>query len=353
MPAFLYVVVPCYDECASLLATHATLMALLDELAGQRRIAAASRVLYVDDGSTDDTLAVLERYAAKGQRIRIINAPHNCGLQWARHRSIKAAQGQWIMFVDVDDFITEDYVMRMHSGIAQTGADAAMTSMNYNVRKRLPFLHMPKHTRFAHFAGKTISQKEFREQYLPQFMGIRNIYAAVWAWIYRRDLFEEYELPEVRSFQGEDLLFNATILPRARKISGIDCCGYYRRDGGFSKLIGQDMEQWWSLYHEQCRVIKENDLPEACYSHSAIFLITKLHWFIQKRLIAQHDPAIIRHDLAAELQRPEWGEVVELAEKTDSTGFVRLVRQGDADAIIEFNRRLIPPRWKIWIHRLL
>ena len=140
------IIVPCYNAAPYL---PKCLKSIL------RQTFTDIEVITVNDGSTDDTLAVLERYAAKDQRIRIINAPHNCGLQWARHRGIKTAQGQWIMFVDADDFITEDYVMRMHSGITQTGADAAMSSMNYNVHKRLPFLHMPKHTRFAHFAGKT------------------------------------------------------------------------------------------------------------------------------------------------------------------------------------------------------
>ncbi|MBQ1725304.1 MAG: glycosyltransferase family 2 protein, partial [Muribaculaceae bacterium] len=87
------IIVPCYNAAPYL---PKCLKSIL------RQTFTDIEVIAVNDGSNDDTLAVLERYAAKDQRIRIINAPHNCGLQWARHRGIKAAQGQWIMFVDAD-----------------------------------------------------------------------------------------------------------------------------------------------------------------------------------------------------------------------------------------------------------
>ena len=109
MPAFLYVVVPCYDECASLPATHATLMALLDELAGQRRIAAASRVLYVDDGSTDDTWQLVEQYhSERPELVAGVKLAGNVGHQNALLAGLAAAEEHADAVVTIDADLQDD-----------------------------------------------------------------------------------------------------------------------------------------------------------------------------------------------------------------------------------------------------
>src|SRR5262249_16628369 len=64
--------------------------------------------IVVDDGSTDDTVRVVERYARKDARIRLIQHSHRKGAQAARNSGIHAAQGQWIAFLDSDDQLLSD-----------------------------------------------------------------------------------------------------------------------------------------------------------------------------------------------------------------------------------------------------
>ena len=59
--------------------------------------------IVVDDGSTDNTVRVVEEYARKDRRIRLIQHSHRMGAQAARNTGIVAAAGQWIAFLDSDD----------------------------------------------------------------------------------------------------------------------------------------------------------------------------------------------------------------------------------------------------------
>lgn len=69
-------------------------------------------VVLVDDGSKDDSGKICDEYASKDGRVNVIHQA-NAGVSVARNKGIEAANGEWIMFVDSDDFITSDAVGKM------------------------------------------------------------------------------------------------------------------------------------------------------------------------------------------------------------------------------------------------
>lgn len=66
----------------------------------------------VNDGSTDNSLSVLQEYANKDSRIKIINQT-NSGASIARNKALKQSTGQYIALVDSDDFISKDYLEKL------------------------------------------------------------------------------------------------------------------------------------------------------------------------------------------------------------------------------------------------
>ena len=66
----------------------------------------------VNDGSTDNSLAILQEYISKDSRIKIINQ-ENKGLSGARNAALKVMDGQYITFIDSDDFVSNDYLERL------------------------------------------------------------------------------------------------------------------------------------------------------------------------------------------------------------------------------------------------
>ncbi len=66
-------------------------------------------LLLLNDGSTDHTLTICERYSKIDTRIRVYSHP-NKGVSYTRNRGIKLAQGEYILFIDGDDWIKNDYL---------------------------------------------------------------------------------------------------------------------------------------------------------------------------------------------------------------------------------------------------
>lgn len=81
-------------------------------------------IIAVDDGSTDNSAAIVEQFAAKDNRIVIIHQ-ENKGLSEARNTGIKAACGNWITFVDSDDMLAPRFLQKLLDAAKQNNASIA------------------------------------------------------------------------------------------------------------------------------------------------------------------------------------------------------------------------------------
>jgi glycosyltransferase involved in cell wall biosynthesis/predicted HAD superfamily hydrolase len=80
-------------------------------------------IICIDDKSTDSSGMILREYEKKDGRIKIIYHEMNRGLSTARNTGIKQAQGEYICFIDSDDWIDADYIERMAAAVQESGAD--------------------------------------------------------------------------------------------------------------------------------------------------------------------------------------------------------------------------------------
>lgn len=94
------VIIPCYN-----IALH--LSKCIESILSQTYT--NFELLLIDDGSSDGTLRVLQKYAETDQRIRIFTH-QNRGVSYTRNRGISEAKGEWIMFIDGDDYVKQDFL---------------------------------------------------------------------------------------------------------------------------------------------------------------------------------------------------------------------------------------------------
>jgi CDP-glycerol glycerophosphotransferase len=120
--ALLSVVVPVYN-------VERYLAGCLESLLAQSF--AEFEAILVDDGSTDGSSAVAERYAEADPRIRVVRQP-NAGLGAARNRGVAEARGGFLTFLDSDDTLVPDAYQTMMSTLRRTGSDMAVGTLKRN-----------------------------------------------------------------------------------------------------------------------------------------------------------------------------------------------------------------------------
>ena len=104
----LYIVVPCFNEEEALPQTHGRLSQLMDNMIDQDAISVDSKLLYVDDGSRDDTWEIIERLAAEGGRVAGVKLACNSGHQNALMAGLAAAVEHCDITVSIDADLQDD-----------------------------------------------------------------------------------------------------------------------------------------------------------------------------------------------------------------------------------------------------
>lgn len=88
-------------------------------------------IVVVDDGSTDSTLSIARQYIADDSRIRVIELPEHQGVSVARKECLNQARGEYIAFVDSDDYISAHAIEGLYERAKSTCADVVLGSMLY------------------------------------------------------------------------------------------------------------------------------------------------------------------------------------------------------------------------------
>lgn len=122
----LSIIVPCYNACGEI---ERCLLSLL------RQSYCDVEVVVVDDASTDDSVSRIE--AMRDDRIILIRHDGNRGASAARNTGLDVAKGEYIGFVDGDDFVDGDYYERLYDAAVAEGADIVMAEMKIVSPKRM------------------------------------------------------------------------------------------------------------------------------------------------------------------------------------------------------------------------
>lgn len=187
-------------------------------------------VILVDDESPDGCGALAEAYAKKDPRVKVVHRK-NGGLGPARNSGLEVATGDYVGFVDSDDWVERDMYERLYEAAMNHGAQIVFSEL-----KRVAH-GMPMGWSSHPFCGVTLRGDDEiyqlrRSLYgpLPNRLKDDPIPVSVCPNIYRRSLIEENGI-KFRAIRSEDILFNAAVCRVASCVAAIDGAPYcYRKD---------------------------------------------------------------------------------------------------------------------------
>lgn len=158
-------------------------------------------VLVVNDGSKDNTLAVLEGYQASDPRIKIITVP-NAGPANARNVGIQSASGEYLCFLDADDLIDPDMLFELYELGHTNNLDEVCCGYKMeNISGKTP--HVKE---FGYESFVALNREEFSKRLMPLIQA--HLMYVVWNKLFRAAFLKENQLAFRDFMSGEDRLFN-------------------------------------------------------------------------------------------------------------------------------------------------
>lgn len=199
-------------------------------------------VICIDDGSTDGSLEILREYEAKDPRV-IVLTQKNAGAGAARNNGLKIARGEYLSFLDADDFFEPDMLRLAYDRAHTLGTDITVfrcdqyfeaTGQFANARYTINDSLLPQ---TQPFAGADIPYNIFKA-----FVG--------WAWdkLFRADFVRENNLLFQEQRTSNDMLFVFSAIVKAERISTMNAVlAHHRRDSGSLSVTRE--KSWHCFYN--------------------------------------------------------------------------------------------------------
>ena len=245
----------------------------LDSLLSQRL--KEIEVIAVNDGSTDGSLKILEEYALRDNRIVVIDK-QNGGVSSARNVGLEVAKGNFLGFVDPDDWTEADMYEQLYQTAIQENADIVMCTYTreFGTHSKIKDFQLPKKAIYEY--------EKVRSELLRRLIGPLNeemsrpelldAWGTVWSKLYRADVIKKNGIEFVdleRIGTNEDSLFNIHTFYHTKKFVFLNkpLYHYWRANTGSltSGYNPQLKEQWFNLYRLIEEFLNKHNLQEDFY----------------------------------------------------------------------------------------
>ena len=208
-------------------------------------------VILVDDGSPDQCPAICDACAEKDARVKVIHQ-ENKGLSGARNAGIDAASGEYLAFVDSDDYVSPHFIEELYQLLQDTGCAIGQCRFSY---VKGDGLVEEGDSAFCIYRGESLME----QLYGPEEKA--TCFVVAWNKLYRAELFKETGIryPEGRIHEDEATTYR--LFHEAKKLAFLDRAlyGYYTENGGsITSVFSVKRLQWLTAHEERIAFFKKN-----------------------------------------------------------------------------------------------
>ena len=186
-------------------------------------------VVCVNDGSTDNSLEILNEFAKKDERIKVFNN-ENHGAAKSRNFALSHACGAYIMFCDADDRYEKDMVETMVSAVVENNVDIAMCDCNIiDLSDGKLQNESVNNYHYLHLKGfYKLTEKN-----------LRKINVVLWNKIFKKDIIDRYNIEYPEKYEHDDCIFVYKYLSQCKTYYGVDKELYNYVVGNINSLMGK------------------------------------------------------------------------------------------------------------------
>lgn len=231
-------------------------------------------LLLIDDGSPDNSGTICDEWAKKDSRIKVFHNPGG-GAADARNVGIANAYGDYIAFIDSDDFVTPDWLSSMYSVAKETEADLVKSGLvkfteTVNLSEKSEKYGIDVNiTQTVRFENKQVSAHEFHRLLVDDFY-----YTAVWNQLVKTEIYKKCPFPVGRCMDDYPVFFS--LLEYAENIQITDSACYYygyHEDSVINTRSNALISDIVEAFREHCKILtlKYKDVKYAAATlHSAM-----------------------------------------------------------------------------------
>lgn len=176
-------------------------------------------IILVDDGSTDGSSSICEEWAQRDKRVKVIHKK-NGGAGYARNYGLEAATGEYVAFVDSDDYLEPE----MYRQLMQEAASNKIDCVYCGFRQQLPSLQFADVIEMGEMRYGKDDIEHLSRRFVMDFCGNRLNFG-IWHGVFRKELIN-FRFVNERENMSEDLLFTLMFLRNCKSFSYIPSALY-------------------------------------------------------------------------------------------------------------------------------
>lgn len=202
-------------------------------------------IILIDDGSPDNSACICDEYAKLDSRVKVIHK-ENGGLSSARNAALDICKGEYIGFVDSDDFVEPTMFEELYNSAINYNSDISICALSTFSEKSI----IPK---MLPFEKEVYKDSDIMKCFLVPLLGenpnekIKYLEGFVCRQLFKREIIGNIRFKSEREYFAEDVMFDFDIYPLCRTISVVNKPLYFYRYNGDS-LSNKYRENVWTMF---------------------------------------------------------------------------------------------------------